>query len=102
MVDGDEDALGRALPDGDGHPRRHLAEQGIRNDNTDRTDDDIRTARADDDRILAGSAAVCARLEHAGCRQRIRADSGDLDVRHGPADLRDQLSADHAALSVND
>ena len=38
---GDEDTLGRALPDGDGHPRRHLAEHCVHNHNADRPDDHV-------------------------------------------------------------
>ena len=102
VVDGDEHPGRVALTDCRRHRRGDLAQQRIRDDDADGAYDDVRPAAVDHHGVLAGGGARCARPEHGRGRKTVGAHSGQLRVRASGCEGCDQLTAQSAALPVND
>ncbi len=78
MIEGDKYPSGIALCDGQRHGGRDFAEHGIRDDDGQWTDEDVRLAATDDYSVFASRRMRRTRLQHdTGCH-RVRADSRDV------------------------
>lgn len=80
MVEGNKYPSGIALCNGQRHGWRDFAVHGIRDDNGQRSDNDIRLAAADNDGIFTGRRVGGSRLQHDGGRRSVRADSRYVHV----------------------
>jgi len=102
LVDGDQDSLCSAFSHRTCHSRCDFPEHGIRNNNSDGTDDHIRAPAAYLNSIFSGGSMIGARLMHGGSRNAVCSDSSDDAVRKGLFYGRDQLLSYSAALTVYD
>jgi hypothetical protein len=101
LVDGDEDALGEALSDRLGHLGRDLPEQRIRDDDADRSDDDIGGTAIDDDGVFPGRPDIRPAFQHIRGRDGVGPDRRDMRVGIDFLDGFDELPSEFPALSVD-
>ncbi len=101
-VDRDQDFEGSAGADSGGGSRGDLSEEGVGEDDADRTDDEIGVGGVDDQRVVSGGAVVCACLEHGGSGGAVGADGVKFQMFVFSLKLFDDGAADAAALSVYD
>ena len=100
-VHGDEDADGLRLAHRRRHPGRHLAEEGVRNDDADGANDNVCPAAGHDGGIFSGGALSGAGFYHGRGSGGVGADGGELRVGPALQNRADHLTAQTAALPVH-
>ena len=102
VVDGHQYTGRRALADSRCHGRGDLPQQGIRNDDADGPHDDVGIAAVHHHGVLAGGSPGSPGFEHGRSRHAVGAHRREPDPGAGPGNGGHQLTAQSAALPIND